>query len=67
MLEAYLLDADVIWFVSLREQNLCWLIHGTKMIHETAAPTLKYLLHKKEVQMNNTVCLQTRSAFFSTL
>ena len=37
ILQAYLMDADVIWFVSPREQNLCWLIHGTKMIGETAA------------------------------
>jgi len=37
ILQAYLMDADVIWFVSLREQNLCWLLHGTKLIGETAA------------------------------
>ena len=37
ILQAYLVDADVILFVSLGEQNLCWLIHGTKMIGQTAA------------------------------
>lgn len=31
------MDADVIWFVSLREQNVCWLIHETEMIGHAAA------------------------------
>jgi hypothetical protein len=35
--QAYLRDADVIWFVSIREQNLCWLLHGLKIIGEAPA------------------------------
>lgn len=65
VLQAYLVDADVIWFVSLREQNLCWLIHGTKMIGETAAH-FKISFTREKFQKNNTVCLQAGSPFLST-
>jgi len=60
ILQAYLMDADVIWFVSLRERNLRWLIHGTKMIGETATQ-FKISLTREKFQNNNTVCLQAGS------
>ena len=65
ILQAYLMGADVIWFVSLQEQNLCWLIHWTKMIGETAAH-FKISFTREKFQNNNTVCLQAGSPFLST-
>lgn len=67
MLQAYLMDADVIWFVSVRDQNLCWLIHvhGTKMIGETAAH-FKISFTREKFQNNITACLQAESPFLST-
>jgi hypothetical protein len=65
ILQAYVTEADVIWFVSLREQNLCWLIHGAKMTGETGAH-FKISFTREKFHKNNTVCLQTRSPFLST-
>ena len=64
ILQAYLMDADVIWFVSLREQNLRWLIHGTEMIGETATH-FKISLAREKFRNNNTVCLP--SSFVNTV